>query len=131
MWAYNGEGEERDADISPDEVGIAQTVRAVPLPEGVEGYRRKSDETGGEVDGVAIAEAAARAGLDALDGAPGPARDSLVYGAALILRHVGRAPATQRGRRPGAHGDRRRPSPSAFPTSVATTIPHRTANRGR
>ena len=91
VWAYNGEGEERDADISPDEVGIAQTVRAVPLPEGVEGYRRKSDETGGEVDGVAIAEAAARAGLDALDGAPGPARDSLVYGAALILRHVGRA----------------------------------------
>ena len=91
VWAYNGKGEERDADISPDEVGIAQTVRAVPLPEGVEGYRRKSDETGGEVDGVAIAEAAARAGLDALDGAPGPARDSLVYGAALILRHVGRA----------------------------------------
>ena len=91
VWAYNGESEARDADISPDEVGIAQTVRAVPLPEGVEGYRRKSDETGGEVDGIAIAEAAARAGLDALDGAPGPARDSLVYGAALILRHVGRA----------------------------------------
>ena len=90
LWSYHGEREDQDTDISPDEAGIAQTVRAVPLPEGVEGYRRKSDETGGEVDGLAIAEAAARAGLDALDGAPGPARDSLVYGAALILRHVGR-----------------------------------------
>ena len=89
VWSYHHDGEERDTDISPDEVGIAQTVRAVPLPEGIEGYRRKSDETGGEVDGVAIAEAAARAGLDALDGAPGPARDSLVYAAAVILRHVG------------------------------------------
>ena len=131
VWAYHGEGEERDADISPDEVGTAQTVRAVPLPEGVEGYRRKSDETGGEVDGVAIAEAAARAGLDALDGAPGPARDSLVYGAALILRHVGRA------RRLNEAADLVRTviddgrARCAFPTSVATTIPHRTANRGR
>ena len=89
VWSYHHDDEERDTDISPDEVGIAQTVRAVPLPEGIEGYRRKSDETGGEVDGVAIAEAAARTGLDALDGAPGPARDSLVYAAAVILRHVG------------------------------------------
>jgi len=90
VWSYRDDSDVHDTDISPDAVDIEQTVRAVPLPEGIEGYRRKSDETGGEVDGVAIAEAAARAGLDALNGAPGPARDSLVYGAALILRHVGR-----------------------------------------
>ena len=91
VWTYHDGGDDHDTDISPEEAGIEQTVRAVPLPEGIEGYRRKSDETGGEVDAHAIADAAARAGLDALDGAPGPARDSLVYAAALVLRHVGRA----------------------------------------
>ena len=90
VWTYRDGVDEHDTDISPDALGIEQAVRAVPLPEGIEGYRRKSDDTGGEVDGTAIARAAARAGLDALDGAPGPARDSLVYGAALVLRHLGR-----------------------------------------
>ena len=92
VWTYRDGDGEHDTDISPDELGIAQAVRAVPLPEGIAGYRRKSDDTGGEVDGAAIARAAARAGLDALDGTPGPARDSLVYGAALVLRHVGKFP---------------------------------------
>ena len=91
VWAYHDGGEEQEADVSPETLGIEQTVRAVPLPEGIAGYRRKSDDTGGEVDGLAIARAAARAGLEALEGAPGPARDSLVYAAALILRHTGKA----------------------------------------
>ena len=91
VWTFWDGEDEHDTDISPETLGIEQAVRAVPLPKGVAGYRRKSDDTGGEVDGLAIAEAAARAGLEALDGAPGPARDSLVYGAALVLRHVGRA----------------------------------------
>lgn len=97
VWTWHDSGDEHDTDISPQTLGIEQTVRAVPLPEGIEGYRRKSDETGAEVDGLAIAEAAARAGLDALDGAPGPARDSLVYAAALVLRHVGKAPRLEDG----------------------------------
>ena len=66
-------------------------MRAVPLPEG--GSRAigaRATTPAGEVDGLAIARAAARAGLDALDGVPGPARDSLVYGAALVLRHTGK-----------------------------------------
>ena len=91
VWTYLDGVDEHDTDISPDALGIEQAVRAVPLPEGIAGYRRKSDDTGGEVDGLAIAEAAARAGLEALDGAPGPARDSLVYAATLVLRHVGKA----------------------------------------
>ena len=90
VWTYHDGGDAHDADISPEALGIEQAVRAVPLPEGIEGYRRRSDATGGEVDGLAIAAAAARAGLDALEGAPGPARDSLVYAAALVLRHTGR-----------------------------------------
>ena len=97
VWTWRNGGEEHDTDISPGTLGIEQSVRAVPLPEGIEGYRRKSDATGGEVDGLAIADAAARAGLDALDGAPGPARDSLVYAAALVLRHVGKAERLDQG----------------------------------
>ena len=89
-WTCRERGDVHDTDIAPADLGIAQAVRAVPLPAEVEGYRRKSDETGGEVDGLAIAAAASRAGLDALDGAAGPARDSLAYAAALVLRHVGR-----------------------------------------
>ena len=91
VWTYHDGGDEQEMDISPEALGIEQAVRAPPLPEGIAGYRRKSDDTGGEVDGLAIAEAAARAGLEALEGAPGPARDSLVYAAALVLRHIGKA----------------------------------------
>ena len=97
VWAYHDDRDEQETDISPEAVGIEQTVRAVPLPEGIAGYRRKSDDTGGEVDGLAIARAAAQAGLDALDGAPGPARDSLVYAAALVLRHTGRVQEPREG----------------------------------
>ncbi|MEA2078819.1 MAG: hypothetical protein U9P00_03005 [Pseudomonadota bacterium] len=38
----------------------------------------------------ATAEAAAQVGLEALHGKPGPARDALVYSAALCLCHLGR-----------------------------------------
>jgi anthranilate phosphoribosyltransferase len=41
-------------------------------------------------DPAAIAKAAAAAGLAALAGEPGPTRDSLIYGAALCLWHLGR-----------------------------------------
>ena len=97
VWTYHDGGVEHETDISPDSLGIEPSVRAVPLPDGIEGYRRKADDTGSEVDGVAIAGAAARAGLDALDGTHGPARDSLVYGGALVLRHVGRTPRLEDG----------------------------------
>ncbi|MBF2759713.1 MAG: anthranilate phosphoribosyltransferase [Ectothiorhodospiraceae bacterium AqS1] len=80
---------QRESDIAPQELGIEQTLRAVPLPPEIKGYRRRNDDI--EIDGVAIAQAAAKVGLEALSGAPGPARDSLVYAAALILRHTGRA----------------------------------------
>ena len=91
IWTYRDGADEHDTDISPADVNVDQTVRAVPLPAEVAGYRRKSDSTGAEVDGTAIAKAAAEAGLEALDGAPGPARDSLVYAGALVLWHTGRA----------------------------------------
>lgn len=79
---------ERESDISPRETGIEQNLRAVPLPPEIKGYRRRNDDIA--IDGLAIAEAAAKVGLDALSGTHGAARDSLVYTSALILRHTGK-----------------------------------------
>ena len=50
------------------------------------------DEIKGLVNADALAQAAATAGLAALTGEAGPVRDSLVYGAALCLCHLGRYP---------------------------------------
>jgi anthranilate phosphoribosyltransferase len=69
-----GDAEEVPVEFKPAEIGIEQSVRAPGVP--------------GEVTDVA--KLAAAAGTAALDGAPGPTRDCLVYGAALCLWHLGR-----------------------------------------
>jgi anthranilate phosphoribosyltransferase len=93
IWHYRDGGEEQDVDFMPEELGIRQEVRGVPLPEGLPGYRKKTDDIGIKVEPAAIAEAAAQSGMDALEGKPGPARDALVFGAALCLWHLGRHPS--------------------------------------
>ena len=90
IWHYHARGEEREVDIDPQSLGIEQELRAVPLPEDLPGYRAKTDGVATGVDAGAIAEAAARAGVEALEGKRGAAFDSLVYGAALTLWHLGR-----------------------------------------
>ena len=90
IWHYHGKGEEREVDIDPAALGIEQELRAVPLPEDLPGYRKKTDGIASSVDAHAIARAAARAGIEALGGKRGATFDSLVYGAALCLWHRGR-----------------------------------------
>ena len=90
IWFYHELGEEASLDLNPDTLGINQSVRAVPLPQNVAGYRKKQTEAGQTLDIPAMARAAAEAGLGALDGSPGPAFDSLVYGGALVLNHLKR-----------------------------------------
>lgn len=80
---YHDLGAEQAVELDPTALGIDQTVRAPPLPAGL------ADEEGVAVDIAAVARAAAAAGLAALAGQPGPTRDSLVYGAALCLWHLG------------------------------------------
>jgi len=83
---YHGGGEERSTDFKPADLGIDQSVRAPRIP-------GASDEGEGEpapFAAAAVATAAAEAGMAALAGNPGPTRDSLVYGAALCLWHLGR-----------------------------------------
>ena len=92
IWHYHDGGEEREVDIKPESLGIESELRAAPLPEHLPGYRKKIDGVATGVDADAIAAEAARAGIDALGGKSGPAFDTLVYGAALVLWHLGRYP---------------------------------------
>ena len=93
VWHYHDKGDEQEVDFKPQDVGINQELRAVPLPEHLPGYRKKTDGIAASVDAGAIAEEAARAGIQALEGTPGASADSLVYGAALCLWHLRRQPS--------------------------------------
>ncbi len=93
IWRYHDMGEEKEVDIKPESLGIQQELRAVPLPEHLPGYRKKTDGVATSVDASAIAAEAARAGVQALEGQAGATFDALVYGAALALWHLKRKPS--------------------------------------
>ena len=85
VFRYRDRGEETATEFKPVELGIEQSVRAPRIPgAGEEGERETP------LDTAAAAQAAARAGVAALEGQPGPTRDCLVCGAALCLWHLGR-----------------------------------------
>jgi len=83
---FHDRGTEQGLDLVPADFGI-ESLRGAPLP-AAEGDTGEDQHP--PLDTDATAEAAAAAGLAALNGAPGPARDSLVCAAALCLKHVGR-----------------------------------------
>jgi anthranilate phosphoribosyltransferase len=87
---YRQMSEEQSFEVDPAELGIVQSVRAVPLPEDLPQTTRPGDEIAVAVDVPATARAAAQAGFAALEGEPGPTYDSLVFAGALILWHLGR-----------------------------------------
>ncbi|MBM3357971.1 MAG: anthranilate phosphoribosyltransferase [Betaproteobacteria bacterium] len=87
VFHYHDRGEETSTEFKPADLGIDQSVRAPRLPGGPAG---EDADDGPEIDNDAVAKAAAEAGIAALTGQPGPTRDSLVYGAALCLWHLGR-----------------------------------------
>ncbi len=89
-------GEGHTLRWDPKEAGILSTHRAVPLPaplsEGVESEEDAEAVEAAVPSSETLAEAAASAGLEALSGAPGPTRDSLIYAASAILYSLGRFP---------------------------------------
>jgi len=89
-FSYVDRGEEQGTDIAPSDVGISQSVRAVPLPEDLPKTTSGPDEIAIAVDIPDTAKAAAEAGMDALNGKLGPTYDSLVYSGAIVLNHLGR-----------------------------------------
>lgn len=86
FFYYRDQGEEYSVDIDPAELGIDQSVRAVPLPADL----HKAGGTGETFDATTLAQAAAQAGMETLAGQPGPTREGLVFSAALCLWHVRR-----------------------------------------
>ncbi|KRT55940.1 anthranilate phosphoribosyltransferase [endosymbiont of Ridgeia piscesae] len=90
VFRYDDFGEEVSQEINPRALGIHQEVRAVPLPENLPKQPRRGDEVAIMVDVEATAAAAAKAGIAALKGEPGPTYDSLLYAGSLILWHTGR-----------------------------------------
>ncbi len=87
---YHDKGEEKSMEIKPTELGIEQTVRAAPLPESVSRPGEGGDLVTSKVNTAAAAKAAAVSGLAALKGEPGPTRDGLIYGGAILLWHLGK-----------------------------------------
>jgi len=89
-FSYRNMGEETGIDIDPSDVGINQTVRAVPLPTDLP-KKAGEDDIVIPFDRDSAAKAAAEVGMDALNGKQGPTYDSLVYSGSLILSHLGKA----------------------------------------
>ena len=79
--------EDQFIEIEPTQLGIDQPSRAVRLPEGQKSLQQASQETK-----YAAARTAAELGIDALKNIPGAARDSLMYGAAIVLLHLEKFP---------------------------------------
>ncbi len=74
-------------DIYPEALDIQQHNRAVSFPDDLPKIDN-ADNIGLEVDSKAAAEAAAEAGLQALQGHKSASYDALVYGASLCLWHL-------------------------------------------
>ncbi len=87
LFFYHDRGEEQSLDLDPLTLGIDQPLRAAPLPP--ELVPPEGDENS-KLDNAAVAMAAAQAGAEALAGAHGPVRDSLVYAASICLWHLRR-----------------------------------------
>ncbi len=90
VFRYLDGGEETPVEINPEALGIKQPVRAVPLPDDPS-ITTGGDEIARITDVKKAAAIAAETGIRALEGERGASYDSLVYGAALILWHSGRA----------------------------------------
>ena len=89
VFRYHDGGEEQSAEFKPAELGIHHTLRAAPIPGEAAPGALQGDHDEAAIDHAAVAQAAAESGMAALAGRPGPTRDSLVYGAALCLWHLG------------------------------------------
>lgn len=79
----------RKRELDPTALGIRQSSRAVPIPDTLISQKATGDKIESRIDADTLAQYAAREGLEALQGKGGPARDSLLYAAAIVLTHIG------------------------------------------
>jgi len=95
IFCYHGAAAEQPLDCQPDSIGIVQTTRAVPLPVTLQPDAAADSAAAAGVELELVAQAAANAGIEAHQGKPGPAHDSLVYAAAIMLQHLGKYESLQ------------------------------------
>lgn len=83
FFRYAAGCEDEFVRVEPTQLGIDQPARTVPLPDGQKTIEKSTDEVV-----AAATDMAAKLGIDALKNAPGAARDSLMYAAAIVLLHL-------------------------------------------
>lgn len=88
LFFYHDKGEEQQRDLSPKDVGVEATKRAIPLPDDLPAAPMITDEIAATVDSDALAERAAQMGIAALGGEQGMMHDSLVYSVSTCLTHL-------------------------------------------
>lgn len=90
---YFDGSEDNEVDLEPEELDLRRDYRAGDIPESVAlaSDNVATDRVGLKWDIDALSRACADAGVEALNGKPGPALDAVVYGAALALWHTGRS----------------------------------------
>ena len=94
LFYYHDDSELAQRDLSPKDVDIVASSRAVPLPEGLPSVT-VADKIALPVDGEALAAVAAEMGVAALGGEKGLLYDSLVYSASIVLTHLQHAATMQ------------------------------------
>jgi len=93
---YHDKGDEQEVEFSPADFGIEQSNRAVPLPEGIEQVNTLETGEANEANSLAMAKAAADAGMSALAGEQGPTFDALMYSAGIYLWHLQKYPSIKK-----------------------------------
>lgn len=96
VFSFHDKSDESPREISveqitPQDLGIEQPTRAVPLPKDLPPAINKADNIAREFDVDAAAQKAAELGLEALNGKAGPAMDAMIYSASICLKHLGHA----------------------------------------
>ena len=88
---YDIGGNGFEYSLDPRELALGDLPRAVPLPDDIAKSTAKKRQQDDAINtNTALAQAAATAGFEGLEGRHGPTRDSLIYAAAACLRHVNR-----------------------------------------
>lgn len=86
---YRDQGSETEQTFAPADFGFDSGIQAPPIPDAL---KPASDAEDAAIDTAVVAHATAEAGMRALDGAPGAARDNLIAAAAVCLWHLGKQP---------------------------------------
>ena len=90
LHEYHADADATARELDPAAIGIENRTRGVPLPDDLPKAGREGDEIAADVDVGALSRHAAAAGVAALRGETGAARDCLIYSGAIVLTHLRR-----------------------------------------